>query len=423
MDLLIRRLLGLLGSIGLIVLITAATAGGAAARLSANNVWGLPSGAYPRRAPLGWVLVVHGGGWQVVGHAVVTATEPEANFFRRHGWGTYNIDYRPRYRSLADVISAYDILRLHAGPHARICAWGGSAEGQLVLMLAGLRPSLECVITEGAPTDLLTFPKELASAPAWHLADDRTVVGVSHVDPDGVRAQPPLVVEPGTTRRKNSSAAAARSQHSRRAGPPGPDARHASSRTQAHNHDAAPRRNGPLYACRHNTSRAQELGTRRACAAQLYRARASLSAPSGLLEQRRRAGGIRTRSPSGPCAIPSATRSTRGVGGRAHAPPLRRRDPTVRGRAPVSPSTPSPSRRTAPRPARGRWRPARGCQPHADGRIQREARLEATPVATVHQPNRRSACSPACSPVHDPCVRSPAPPQLGGCDLGDRRPA
>jgi acetyl esterase/lipase len=138
-------------------------AGRADALLSPNNEYHTPSGAYAAQRPVGWVLLIHGGGWQVTGKAPVAATRPEADFFRSHGWGTYNIDYRPGTRSLTDVLSAYDALRRRVGPAAPVCAWGGSAGGHLALLLAGYRSTVACVISEAGPTDLVNY----ASQPAW----------------------------------------------------------------------------------------------------------------------------------------------------------------------------------------------------------------------------------------------------------------
>jgi acetyl esterase/lipase len=137
---------------------------GAQAELSPNNEWGMPA-ARVHKAPVGWVMIIHGGGWQVVGKEQVIASRPQAAFFSEHGWGTYNIDYRAGSKSLSDVLSAYDHLRKRAGRHAPVCAWGGSAGGHLAMMLAAFRPTVDCVISEAGPTDLLTFPHESAWAP------------------------------------------------------------------------------------------------------------------------------------------------------------------------------------------------------------------------------------------------------------------
>jgi acetyl esterase/lipase len=134
--------------------------------LSQNSVWGRPSAAFQGKPPRGWVVVIHAGGWQFVGPSAVRLYgAPFASYFNRHGWGTYDIDYRPRAQSLGDVLASYDQLRRRVGAKVPVCAFGGSAGGHLALMLAAYRRSLNCVITEAAFTNLVTFPTE----PAWPI--------------------------------------------------------------------------------------------------------------------------------------------------------------------------------------------------------------------------------------------------------------
>lgn len=128
-------------------------------RVSPNNVYSSPV------KPHGWVMVIHGGGWQTEGRASVRSEDHAASFFRRHDWATYNIDYRPGPKSLSDVVSAYDWLRHRLGNHAAICAWGSSAGGNLGLLLAAHRPRLACVISEAGPVDLIRWPRQIAWAP------------------------------------------------------------------------------------------------------------------------------------------------------------------------------------------------------------------------------------------------------------------
>jgi dienelactone hydrolase len=114
--------------------------------------------------PHGWMIVIHGGGWQTQGKASVDAENYAAKFFQTHGWSTYNIDYRPGPQSLPDVLSAYDWLRRRVG-NRTICAWGSSAGGNLALLLAAWRPAMACVISEAGPTDLISWPHQTAWAP------------------------------------------------------------------------------------------------------------------------------------------------------------------------------------------------------------------------------------------------------------------
>jgi acetyl esterase/lipase len=133
--------------------------------LSPSNEYRSPSGAHSRHPPLGAVIVIHGGGWQIVGHAAVVAARPQASFFRAQGWATYNVDYRAGRLSLTDILAAYDALRHQLGPKAAVCAWGGSSGGHLALLLAAYRPAVKCVMAAAAPTDLVSYDREPAYAP------------------------------------------------------------------------------------------------------------------------------------------------------------------------------------------------------------------------------------------------------------------
>jgi dipeptidyl aminopeptidase/acylaminoacyl peptidase len=136
----------------------------AGGRVSPNNRWGLTTGQWAGQRPIGWMLVVHGGAWVIVGPLAVAETDSEAAFFRANGWAAYQVDYRAGRRSLADVIAAYDRMRARIPRAAPVCAWGASAGGNLVLLLAARRPSLRCVIAEAGPTDLVTLGREKAWA-------------------------------------------------------------------------------------------------------------------------------------------------------------------------------------------------------------------------------------------------------------------
>ena len=85
----------------------------------------------------------------------------EAQRFARRGWLTYSVDHRPLHRAFRDVRRAYDRLRARH-PRIRICVHGLSSGGHLALMLAQRRPSVDCVIAVGAPTDLAHWPREAA---------------------------------------------------------------------------------------------------------------------------------------------------------------------------------------------------------------------------------------------------------------------
>jgi acetyl esterase/lipase len=107
-------------------------------------------------------MVIHGGGWVFVGpNAVRTKLGPD--FFNPRGWGVYSVDYRSGQRSFWDTLAAYRHLRARVGYRIPVCLLGQSAGGQLALLVAAVRPSVSCVISEAGPTDL----SKIASQPAF----------------------------------------------------------------------------------------------------------------------------------------------------------------------------------------------------------------------------------------------------------------
>jgi acetyl esterase/lipase len=117
-----------------------------------------PSGPYAGAPPRGYVLLVHGGGWKLVGSGMAGLMNPTADRLNRAGYATLNVDYRAGSRSLHDVLGFYDELRARVGPRAEICIYGDSAGGNLALLVAQRRPDVACVIAEAAPTDLAALP-------------------------------------------------------------------------------------------------------------------------------------------------------------------------------------------------------------------------------------------------------------------------
>lgn len=154
-----RRLIGV-AILGFSVTLSAA----ASAQAAPYNEVGLPSGAHAGHSPKGWVIVIHGGGWSGVGHRRVAEIRPQARRFERRGWGTINVDYRPGARSVSDVAAFYDTARSRYGSGTPICLFGQSAGGQIALIVSAMRP-VDCVIVEGAPTDLLALPSQAAFDP------------------------------------------------------------------------------------------------------------------------------------------------------------------------------------------------------------------------------------------------------------------
>ncbi len=105
-------------------------------------------------APVGAIILIHGGGFVETGPATMTSLVPLARRFNAAGWETFNIDYHPLARSRPDVVRAYDTVRARVGPNVPICAMGASAGGALALLLAVDRPSLACVMSWAGPTEL-----------------------------------------------------------------------------------------------------------------------------------------------------------------------------------------------------------------------------------------------------------------------------
>ncbi|HVT76112.1 MAG TPA: prolyl oligopeptidase family serine peptidase [Acidimicrobiales bacterium] len=113
---------------------------------------GAPTGAFAGKPAKGVMLVIHGGGWHLVGKATVAYERRHADPWRARGWETVNVDYRGCAQSLADVTWFEQRVEL-LNPGARICVEGVSAGGQLALMLAATQPRVACVVSLGGVTD------------------------------------------------------------------------------------------------------------------------------------------------------------------------------------------------------------------------------------------------------------------------------
>jgi dipeptidyl aminopeptidase/acylaminoacyl peptidase len=114
---------------------------------------GAPSGAYAGKPPKGTMLLIHGGGWFVVGRETLVPVRPYADHWRARGWTTLSVDYRACAQSIKDVSWFMTRLRV-LRPHAVVCVAGLSAGGHLALLLASFRPDISCVISLAGPTDL-----------------------------------------------------------------------------------------------------------------------------------------------------------------------------------------------------------------------------------------------------------------------------
>jgi acetyl esterase/lipase len=130
--------------------------------VSANNVTTAARGSRTGKSPVGWVLLIHGGGWQDVGSAELATETSKVKFFTGLGWATDDVDYRKGEHSLPDVLAAYDALRKKVGSSTPICLAGQSAGGNLALLVAEHRTSVDCVISEAGPTDLVHITDQKA---------------------------------------------------------------------------------------------------------------------------------------------------------------------------------------------------------------------------------------------------------------------
>ncbi len=106
---------------------------------------------------VGTMILLHGGGWFQVGNGVMQGMRGEADRWRSRGWRTVNSSYRACGASSEDVVAVHDRVVATYGRQAPTCASGQSSGGHLALLLAALRPSLACVISEGGPADLLSL--------------------------------------------------------------------------------------------------------------------------------------------------------------------------------------------------------------------------------------------------------------------------
>jgi acetyl esterase/lipase len=124
---------------------------------------GFPSGRWRGRPARGLMLLIHGGGWYIVGPGPLSTERAEADRWRRRGWLTVNLDYPACGRSLAGVLWFHDRIRARYGRRLPLCASGASAGGHLALMLAVRRRDVGCVVGQGTPTDLRTIARDASA--------------------------------------------------------------------------------------------------------------------------------------------------------------------------------------------------------------------------------------------------------------------
>jgi fermentation-respiration switch protein FrsA (DUF1100 family) len=137
------------------------------ARADVPSEYTPPSGAYAGRPARGLVIVLHYGAWHGGDGRGIPVMRPWASEFNRHGWAAVNTDYRTGADSILDVVDTYDRWRAQLGPRIPICAYGQSAGGHLALMLAAIRPALDCVIAAAAPTDFQSLRHGHTAGNKW----------------------------------------------------------------------------------------------------------------------------------------------------------------------------------------------------------------------------------------------------------------
>jgi acetyl esterase/lipase len=125
---------------------------------------GRPMGRFLGRPPRGIMLLIHGGGWYVVGPGALGTERRDALRWRRRGWLTVNIDYPACARSLTGVLWFHDRVRARLGRRLPLCAEGASAGAHLALMLAARRRDVACAIGLGTPTDLLAINRQASAS-------------------------------------------------------------------------------------------------------------------------------------------------------------------------------------------------------------------------------------------------------------------
>jgi acetyl esterase/lipase len=122
--------------------------------------------------PRGVIITIHGGGWIHTGPDLLAMEDGPVSLYRKAGWATLNIDYRPGRASITDVVRFYDQARRRFGRHTPICASGQSAGGHLAMLLAVERPRLACVISEEGPALLAPIAAGASSPETAKAARD-----------------------------------------------------------------------------------------------------------------------------------------------------------------------------------------------------------------------------------------------------------
>lgn len=133
-----------------------------------------PVARNPAGAARGTMLLVHGGAWRGSDPREQTRLLREpGDVFLARSWRIVSVDYRGGNGGLRDVVAA--IARQPHRTGRPLCLYGESAGAHLALLAAARRPSVDCVIGAGAPTD---FQAYIADAAAGSNSTHRAVAAV-----------------------------------------------------------------------------------------------------------------------------------------------------------------------------------------------------------------------------------------------------
>jgi hypothetical protein len=135
----------------------------------------------------GTVVLIHRGGWSGPDPSLQAALLDDlGRELAARGANVISLDYAAGAAGVWSIVTQLDaITRTTAGP---LCVYGESAGGHLALMAAARLHRLRCLITLGAPTDLLSLPETTTLAGvAWMLAN----TAFAHA-PGGLTAYSPI---------------------------------------------------------------------------------------------------------------------------------------------------------------------------------------------------------------------------------------
>ena len=124
----------------------------------------------PAGRPRGTILILHGGGWHVIGRGALASTRGEADRWLSRGWRTVNASYRGCSSSSDDVVTLFDRVQEVYGGSRPVCASGQSAGAHLALLLAAVRSRLACVVAQAGPADLTALAGQAAPDPAGRVS-------------------------------------------------------------------------------------------------------------------------------------------------------------------------------------------------------------------------------------------------------------